>query len=103
MKSIERRLEKLEKNPKINEPERDIWLAVVTGTIEGSAFMDTEAYQYAQAKYREESEAKIKAAIAEYRAAHPEDAKRKINIIGVVDEECKRLLERIRAGERTRG
>ena len=49
---------------------------------------------------REQADAKVKAAIAEYRDAHPDCSEQDINTIAVIDEETKRLLEKVK--ERTR-
>ena len=83
--SLKKRVEKLEKNPQFNEPERDIWLVVVTGELS-----------------REDADAKVEAVKAEYRVTHPEDVKRKINTISVIDEHTKGMTEELLRGENPR-
>ena len=97
--SIEGRIKKLEERTVANEPDRAVTLVIVTGEIDNKAGeIDWDAIK----KHREAADAKVKAAIAEYRAKHPEDAKRKINTITVIDEHTKELTEAILRGENPR-
>ncbi len=50
--------------------------------------------------HKKQSDAKVKAAITEHRAAHPECSEKDTNIITVIDEETKQLMLRVK--ERTR-
>ena len=61
--------------------------------------MSAEARTEAIKAHREAADAKVKAAIAQYRAEHPECAEKNINIISVRDEKSKEAIEN--AGQRT--
>ena len=98
--TLKKRITNLEQSPKVNKPER-VQLIVVTGDIEGIVGMDAETLKAAKEKYQAECEAKVQKAIAEHLAAHPEDVEKRFDIVQVIDEECKRMLERVRTGERT--
>ena len=95
--SIANRIKKLEQRTEANEPERAITLVIVTGDIhtEAGEEIDWDAIK----KHREAADAKVEAAIAEYRAKHPEDAEKKINTITVTSERAKELTEAILRGE----
>jgi hypothetical protein len=94
--SIEGRIKKLEERSVANEPDRAITLVIVTGEIDNKAGeIDWDAIK----KHREAADAKVKAAIAEYRAKHPEHTETGIDIICVVDERTKEMTERILKGE----
>jgi hypothetical protein len=95
MKDIESRIKKLENHTSANEPD-DITLVIVTGDIRAEAgAIDWDAIK----KHKEAAHAKVEAAIAEYRAKHPEDAKRKISTISVINEHTKELVEALNRGE----
>ena len=97
MKNIEGRIKKLEQRPEANDPERAITLVIVTGDIhtEAGEEIDWDAIK----KHMEAADAKVKAAVAEYRAEHPEDVAKKINTISVINEHTKEMTERLLAGE----
>ena len=61
---------------------------------------DGEARIEAIEAHNKQADAKVRAAIAEYRAAHPECSEQGINTIAVIDEEAKQLIEKVK--ERTR-
>jgi len=81
--SIEKRIEELEKSTGVGKQEK-VWLPVATEGLD-----------------KEQAAAKVKATVAEYRAAHPECSEQDINIITVIDEETKQMVEAVRRGEGT--
>ncbi len=82
MNNIESRIEKLEKQTRVNKAE-PVWLVVV--------YDDTG----------KPSEAALEAAKAEYKTKHPDWQERDFNVIWVIDAETKELTEQIIAGEGT--
>lgn len=93
MNNLEKRIEKLEQSASVGKRNRP-WLIVVTGELNRRA--TSEEIE----THKKQADAKVKAAKAEYLAAHPEYSERDINVISVISEETKRLLERVMAGER---
>ncbi len=82
MNNLEKRIEKLEKSAGVGEREKS-YLIIVTGGLD-----------------KEQTDAKIEAAIAEQLGAHPECSERDITVITVTDEETERSLKLLLAGER---
>ena len=82
MNNIESRIEKLEKQTGADKPE-PVTIVVV--------YDDTG----------KPSEAALEAAKADYKATHPDWQEQDLNIVWVTNENTKRGLERIMAGERT--
>ena len=82
MNNIESRIEKLEKQTGADKPE-PVTIVVV--------YDDTG----------KPSEAAPEAAKADYKATHPDWQEQDLNIVWVTNENTKRGLERIMAGERT--
>ena len=97
--NIEKRIEELEKSTGVGKQEK-VRLVVVTreSICDG---LDREARIEAIETHKKQADAKVKAAIAEYRAAHPECSEQDINIITVIDEETKQMVEAVRRGEGT--
>ena len=89
MNNLEKRIEKLEEHSRINEQE-EVTLVVVTGELNmGATPEEIETF-------KKQGDAKVEAAIAEYRATHPECSEQRILIISVPNEEGKDLLAGLR-------
>jgi len=96
--SIEKRLNKLEQSTGVGK--KEVWLVVVTGESVCDD-LDREARIEAIETHKKQADAKAKAAIAEYRAAHPECSEQDINVITVINEKTKQMTEAVMRGERT--
>ena len=97
--SIEKRIEELEKSTGVGKQEK-VWLIVVTGESVWDG-LEGEGRIEAIETHKKQADAKVKAAIAEYRAAHPECSEEDISVISVPSEQGKRNIGRVINGERT--
>ena len=97
--SIESRIEKLEKRTDVGKQEK-VWLVVVTGELVCDG-LDRETRMEAIETHKKQADAKVKVAIAKYRAAHPECSEQDINIITVMNEHTKQMTEAVIRGEGT--
>ena len=83
MNRFEKRVDRLEMNRGINQPE-EVRLIVITGGID-----------------KEQVDAEVKRTVEDYTSANPEYSRSDITVISVVSEKTKQLLERVQVGERT--
>ena len=95
MNNIESRIEKLEKSTGVGKQEK-VWLIVVTGESVWDG-LEGEGRIEAIETHKKQADAKVKAAITEYLAAHPECSEQDINIITVINEKTKQMTLTIKA------